>query len=250
MTAPILREEAYLLSTEIEDTKKGRVYLRVEKEYQYNNVWAARNTYEKFFSERRYEYKEPNYCDRWINMIGDETCMIVKMVYVFLFTSLQEAKKKEKEFKEEREILSNQYRWEGDIKGSVIDLPGTLAPSWEIEKEDEANSGRKKCELLREIRVKIAKANNIDYEPAVCTHKGTCLGTCPVCDNEVRYLDEKIKEKEMRGEKIDLAGIAKEDIKSANVELTLDEDIIEFDAPVADGGFDVFDFIDENLPFD
>ncbi len=61
--------------------------------------------------------------------------------------------------------------------------------------------GKKKCEVLKEVRKKIALANGISYEPAVCTHDGDCLGTCPQCEAEVKYIEKELKMKKggMRG---------------------------------------------------
>ncbi len=70
--------------------------------------------------------------------------------------------------------------------------------------------GREKCEQLREIRKKIAEANGIEYEPVECFHEGPCAGTCPVCDEEIRYLDEQLEQKRARGEEIRLTALVEE----------------------------------------
>jgi len=75
--------------------------------------------------------------------------------------------------------------------------------------------GRDKCDKLRKIRKKIAEANGIDFEPAECHHTGPCLGTCPVCDEEIKYLDEQLQKKKACGEDIILNGLAINDIKEA-----------------------------------
>lgn len=67
--------------------------------------------------------------------------------------------------------------------------------------------GRDRCDQLREIRIKIARANNIEFEPIECHHTEPCLGTCLMCDYEVSYLDKKLQEKQERGEKIELKGL-------------------------------------------
>ena len=67
--------------------------------------------------------------------------------------------------------------------------------------------GRNRCDQLREIRRRIAKANNIEFEPIECHHTEPCLGTCLMCDYEVSYLDRKLQEKQGRGEKIELKGL-------------------------------------------
>ena len=98
--------------------------------------------------------------------------------------------------------------------------------------------GHEKCEKLREIRKKIAIANNIKFKPAICTHNGPCKGTCPVCDSEIRYLDRELQKKKERGEEIKLQGIAEDDIKQSQLDVFVDEDVVVMGMPVAEGGLD------------
>ena len=67
--------------------------------------------------------------------------------------------------------------------------------------------GRDKCELLNEVRQKIAEKNDIEFTVYECTFEGDCTGTCPKCESEVRYLEEELTKKQARGEKINLEGI-------------------------------------------
>ena len=63
------------------------------------------------------------------------------------------------------------------------------------------HDGKKVCSYLRNIRVELAKANNIPFESADCDFTGNCAGTCPKCDQEAAYLrDEmnKIPEQERK----------------------------------------------------
>ncbi len=55
--------------------------------------------------------------------------------------------------------------------------------------------GKKKCELLKEIRKNIANKNGIDYEPDNCEYKKSCSGTCPKCDAEAEQLLDELKQK-------------------------------------------------------
>lgn len=113
------------------------------------------------------------------------------------------------------------------------------ALGWNVEDEEHDNDaeknhpGRAKCDQLREIRKKIAKANDIEFEPAECHHTGPCMGTCPVCDSEIRYIDDELQKKKMRGEEIILTGLAADEIKQSgcNTEPDVFEDI-------ADGGLE------------
>lgn len=64
--------------------------------------------------------------------------------------------------------------------------------------------------MLRQIRREIAAANGISYFPAECHHIGDCPGTCPVCDEEIRFLDSELNRKAKNGEKITISGISAE----------------------------------------
>ena len=59
--------------------------------------------------------------------------------------------------------------------------------------------GKVKCEILKAIRKEIAAANNIPFEPRLCRHQGDCLGTCPACEGEIRYLENKLSDMEASG---------------------------------------------------
>ena len=39
--------------------------------------------------------------------------------------------------------------------------------------------GKKICNTLKEVRMQVAKANDIKYAPTECRHEGDCTGTCP-----------------------------------------------------------------------
>lgn len=69
-------------------------------------------------------------------------------------------------------------------------------------------NGKDKCKILKKIRRDIAKANNIPLDIPECTHKGDCLGTCPRCESEVRFLERGLAECRARGFKIAIAGIS------------------------------------------
>ena len=77
----------------------------------------------------------------------------------------------------------------------------------------EPSEGKEKCRALKDIRRQIAAANGIPFSTEICTYKGPCKGTCPKCDEEIRYLGNELKKKQERGEAIHLAGIAETAIK-------------------------------------
>ena len=68
--------------------------------------------------------------------------------------------------------------------------------------------GKSTCKLLKDIRQQIADANGISYQPAECHHKGDCAGTCPACEEEIRYLERELKARKGNGFGMKVAGIA------------------------------------------
>ena len=68
--------------------------------------------------------------------------------------------------------------------------------------------GRSTCKLLKDIRQQIADANGISYQPKECHHKGDCTGTCPACEEEIRYLERELKARKGNGFGMKVAGIA------------------------------------------
>lgn len=67
--------------------------------------------------------------------------------------------------------------------------------------------GKQTCKILKEIRRQIAKANDIEYITAECQYYGDCLGTCPKCEAEVRYLEEQLVQRKATGKAIVLFGV-------------------------------------------
>ena len=68
--------------------------------------------------------------------------------------------------------------------------------------------GKHTCETLKSIRKQIADANDIPYEPRVCTHKGDCMGTCPACESEMRYIENQLNIRKMAGKAVKIVGLA------------------------------------------
>lgn len=70
------------------------------------------------------------------------------------------------------------------------------------------NHGKETCRILKELRHKIAEANDIVLETSECRFKGDCTGTCPRCESEVRYLERQLAAHRRAGKAIRLAGLA------------------------------------------
>ena len=69
-------------------------------------------------------------------------------------------------------------------------------------------AGKEKCRMLRDIRRQIAECNDIELITKECTYQGTCRGTCPKCEQEVRYLEEQLAMRRSAGMRIALAGVS------------------------------------------
>ncbi len=68
--------------------------------------------------------------------------------------------------------------------------------------------GKQTCKILKEIRRQIAEANGIEFATSECRYKGDCLGTCPKCEAEVRYLEQQLRTRSLSGKAVALAGIS------------------------------------------
>ncbi len=68
--------------------------------------------------------------------------------------------------------------------------------------------GKHVCKTLKAIRSEIAAANGIDYTPNKCTHKGDCTGTCPMCEQEVRWLEKQLRVRRALGKAVLVAGLS------------------------------------------
>lgn len=68
--------------------------------------------------------------------------------------------------------------------------------------------GKQTCKILKEIRRQIAEANGVEFVTSECRYKGDCLGTCPKCEAEVRYLEQQLRARSFAGKAVALAGIS------------------------------------------
>ena len=68
--------------------------------------------------------------------------------------------------------------------------------------------GKETCRILKDIRRQIAEANDIEFITSECRYQGDCLGTCPKCEAEVRYLEQQLSARHSAGKAIALAGIS------------------------------------------
>ena len=68
--------------------------------------------------------------------------------------------------------------------------------------------GKQTCKILKEIRKQIAEENDIKLVISECTYQGDCLGTCPKCEAEVRYLEHELEKRQRLGKAAVFAGIS------------------------------------------
>ena len=68
--------------------------------------------------------------------------------------------------------------------------------------------GKQTCKILKEIRKQIAAENDIHLVIEECTYQGDCLGTCPQCEAEVRYLERELEKRQRMGKAAVFAGMS------------------------------------------
>lgn len=114
--------------------------------------------------------------------------------------------------------LIPQYNTEQDVERSIEHLSSLGMKRFDrfvyitkkISEEDKQigfskrSMGKAKCEVLKKVRLTIAEANGIAYSPAICNHKGDCLGTCPKCEQELKMISEELWKRESEGIMINL----------------------------------------------
>ncbi len=68
--------------------------------------------------------------------------------------------------------------------------------------------GKNICNTLKAVRQQIADSNDIAYTPTECHHEGECAGTCPKCEQEMRYLEQQLDLRRAMGKAVSLVGIS------------------------------------------
>ena len=70
------------------------------------------------------------------------------------------------------------------------------------------SKGKQTCKILKEIRKQIATENDIKLVIEECTYQGDCIGTCPKCEEEVRYLERELEKRQRMGKAAIVAGLS------------------------------------------
>ena len=73
-------------------------------------------------------------------------------------------------------------------------------------------NGRQKCEMINQIRKKVADNNDIDFVIYDCTFEGDCTGRCAKSDSELNYLEGELEKRQNGGVKLNLKGVFTLDI--------------------------------------
>ena len=89
--------------------------------------------------------------------------------------------------------------------------------------------GKQTCKILKEIRKQIAAENDIHLVIEECTYKGDCLGTCPKCEAEVRYLEHELEKRQCMGKAAVVAGLSVGLLGASQVALAQQPDSLRMD---------------------
>ena len=92
--------------------------------------------------------------------------------------------------------------------------------------------GKKICQTLKEIRLQVARTNDIPYEPTECKHKGDCSGTCPKCEQEVRYIEQQLDKHRTLGKVVAVAGVSAGLTALAACNISTQKNTLEGEMPI------------------
>ena len=108
--------------------------------------------------------------------------------------------------------------------------------------------GKQTCKILKEIRKQIAAENDIDLVVSECTYQGDCLGTCPKCEAEVRYLERELEKRQRMGKAAMVAGLSVGLLASSQVALAQHPDSLRMDTIEEVVEQELFGMIPETMP--
>lgn len=91
------------------------------------------------------------------------------------------------------------------------------------------SKGKQTCKILKEIRKQIAEENDIKLVIEECTYHGDCLGTCPKCEAEVRYLERELEKRQRMGKAAVVAGLSVGLLGASQVALAQQPDTLRMD---------------------
>ena len=91
---------------------------------------------------------------------------------------------------------------------SLMNYRGALYTLANEEENTDMRKGKAICDALKDVRRKIAQANDINYSPSECQHEGDCAGTCAACDKELRFLENQLRLRRLAGKTVRVAGVS------------------------------------------
>ena len=108
--------------------------------------------------------------------------------------------------------------------------------------------GKHTCKILKEIRMQIAAENDIELVTSECTYQGDCLGTCPKCEEEVRYLERELEKRQRMGKAAVVVGLSVGLLGASQMALAQQPDSLRMDTiEKADENVEIFGIV-ENMP--
>ena len=108
--------------------------------------------------------------------------------------------------------------------------------------------GKQTCKILKEIRKQIAAENDIKLVIEECTYQGDCLGTCPKCEAEVRYLERELEKRQRMGKAAMVAGLSVGLLGASQVALAQTPDSLRMDTIEEVVEQELFGMIPETMP--
>jgi len=112
--------------------------------------------------------------------------------------------------------------------------------------------GKNTCKILKEIRKQIAEENDIKLVISECTYQGDCKGTCPKCEDEVRYLERELEKRQRMGKAAVVAGLSVGLLGASHVALAQQPDTLQMsideEEVVVESGSEIFGCIQETIP--
>ena len=100
-------------------------------------------------------------------------------------------------------------------------------------------TGKEKCRILRNIRRKIAWANDIPFREEICEYDGDdCLGSCYACEMELLQLETELMRRREKGREIVVTRMNEDELQFCTVTAPVSdnqEDIFMLSVPPAEG---------------